>query len=320
MPPTVPADAASPAPTPGQPADIAHRLADVRSAVATRVFGKDDRIRLALACLLADGHLLIEDVPGVGKTTLAHGLADALGLRFARIQFTSDLMPSDILGVSVYDRGEAAFTFNAGPIFAQLVLADEINRASPRTQSALLEAMAERQVTIEGRTRALPQPFNVIATQNPLDQSGTFALPDSQLDRFLMRIEVGYPPRTAERRLLAGERDSTAAIAPVADATQLGVWQAAVRAVHTRDAVLDYLLELIEFSRRRGVFEQGLSPRAGLALRRAAQAWALQDARDYVMPEDIQAVLPAVVDHRLTRRDAGEGRASTLMREQVGVI
>ncbi|MES1951739.1 ATPase [Salinisphaera sp. S4-8] len=320
MPPTVPADAASTAPTPGQTADIAHRLADVRSAVATRVFGKDDRIRLALTCLLADGHLLIEDVPGVGKTTLAHGLADALGLRFARIQFTSDLMPSDILGVSVYDRGQASFTFKPGPIFAQLVLADEINRASPRTQSALLEAMAERQVTIEGQTRALPQPFTVIATQNPLDHSGTFALPDSQLDRFLMRIALGYPPASAERRLLAGERDHHEPLAPCADAEQLGRWQAAARTVHTRDAVLDYLLELIAFSRRRGVFEQGLSPRAGLALRRAAQAWALQDGRDYVIPEDIQAVLPAVVDHRLARRDAGEAPASTLMREQVGVI
>ncbi|WP_353220554.1 AAA family ATPase [Salinisphaera sp. S4-8] len=299
---------------------MAHRLADVRSAVATRVFGKDDRIRLALTCLLADGHLLIEDVPGVGKTTLAHGLADALGLRFARIQFTSDLMPSDILGVSVYDRGQASFTFKPGPIFAQLVLADEINRASPRTQSALLEAMAERQVTIEGQTRALPQPFTVIATQNPLDHSGTFALPDSQLDRFLMRIALGYPPASAERRLLAGERDHHEPLAPCADAEQLGRWQAAARTVHTRDAVLDYLLELIAFSRRRGVFEQGLSPRAGLALRRAAQAWALQDGRDYVIPEDIQAVLPAVVDHRLARRDAGEAPASTLMREQVGVI
>jgi MoxR-like ATPase len=318
MPPTVSADA-TPAPELGV-ADIAESLAAIRTATATRVFGKDDRIRLALACLLADGHLLIEDVPGVGKTTLALALADALGLSFARIQFTSDLMPSDILGVSVYDRGQAAFTFNAGPIFAQLVVADEINRASPRTQSALLEAMAERQVTIEGRTRALPQPFTVIATQNPLDHSGTFALPDSQLDRFLMRIELGYPPQTAERRLLAGERDTNTPLAPLADAEQLGRWQAAVRSVHTRDAVLDYLLELIEFSRRRGIFEQGLSPRAGLALRRAAQAWALQDARDYVMPEDIQAVLPAVVDHRLTRRDAGAGRASALMREQIGVI
>ena len=299
---------------------IGAELADVQRAVASRVFGKAERIRLALACLLADGHLLIEDVPGVGKTTLAHSLAQALGLTFSRIQFTSDLMPSDILGVSVYDRNAAAFHFNAGPIFAQLVLADEVNRASPRTQSALLEAMAERQVTIEGRTRALGTPFAVIATQNPVDHSGTFALPDSQLDRFLMRIDLGYPPDSAERRLLAEGSRRPPPLAPVADATALLRWQQAAAAVHTRDAVIDYLLQLVGFTRRSGVFEQGLSPRAGLALRRAAQAWALIDGRDFVMPEDVQAVLPAVVDHRLTRRDAGDSRASALLREQVGVI
>ena len=299
---------------------IGAELADVQRAVASRVFGKAERIRLALACLLADGHLLIEDVPGVGKTTLAHSLAQALGLTFSRIQFTSDLMPSDILGVSVYDRNAAAFHFNAGPIFAQLVLADEVNRASPRTQSALLEAMAERQVTIEGRTRALATPFAVIATQNPVDHSGTFALPDSQLDRFLMRIDLGYPPDSAERRLLAEGSRRPPPLAPVADTAALLRWQQAAAAVHTRDAVIDYLLQLVGFTRRSGVFEQGLSPRAGLALRRAAQAWALIDGRDFVMPEDVQAVLPAVVDHRLTRRDAGDSRASALLREQVGVI
>lgn len=295
-------------------------LADVQSAVASRVFGKPERIRLALACLLADGHLLIEDVPGVGKTTLAHSLAQALGLTFSRIQFTSDLMPSDILGVSVYDRNEAAFHFNPGPIFAQLVLADEVNRASPRTQSALLEAMAERQVTIEGATRALGDPFAVIATQNPVDHSGTFALPDSQLDRFLMRIDLGYPPQAAERRLLSDSRSTSAPLEPVADTRTLHRWQQAAAAVHTRDAVIDYLLQLVGFTRRSGIFEQGLSPRAGLALRRAAQAWALIDGRDFVLPEDVQAVLAAVVDHRLTRRDAGRAPASTLLREQVGVI
>lgn len=311
---------ASRAPSPGVDSTIATEIARVRQAVATRVFGKDERIRLALTCLLADGHLLIEDVPGMGKTTLAHSLAQALGLSFARIQFTSDLMPSDILGVSVYDRNAAAFHFNAGPIFAQLVLADEVNRASPRTQSALLEAMAERQVTIEGHTRELGTPFAVIATQNPVDHSGTFALPDSQLDRFLMRIDLGYPPDAAERRLLAEGSRRPPALAPVADVATLLRWQQAAAAVQTRDAVIDYLLQLVAFSRRAGVFEQGLSPRAGLALRRAAQAWALIDGRDFVMPEDVQAVLPAVVDHRLTRRDAGDGRASTLLREQVGVI
>ena len=299
---------------------IGAELAEVQRAVASRVFGKDERIRLALACLLADGHLLIEDVPGVGKTTLAHSLAQALGLTFSRIQFTSDLMPSDILGVSVYDRNAAAFHFNAGPIFAQLVLADEVNRASPRTQSALLEAMAERQVTIEGRTRELGNPFAVIATQNPVDHSGTFALPDSQLDRFLMRIDLGYPPDSAERRLLAEGSRRRAPLEAVADAETLLRWQQAAADVHTRDAVIDYLLQLVGFTRRSGVFEQGLSPRAGLALRRAAQAWALLDGRDFVMPEDVQAVLPAVVDHRLIRRDAGDGRASALLREQVGVI
>ncbi|MES1927941.1 ATPase [Salinisphaera dokdonensis CL-ES53] len=299
---------------------IGAELAEVQRAVASRVFGKDERIRLALACLLADGHLLIEDVPGVGKTTLAHSLAQALGLTFSRIQFTSDLMPSDILGVSVYDRNAAAFHFNAGPIFAQLVLADEVNRASPRTQSALLEAMAERQVTIEGRTRELGNPFAVIATQNPVDHSGTFALPDSQLDRFLMRIDLGYPPDSAERRLLAEGSRRRAPLEAVADAETLLRWQQAAADVHTRDAVIDYLLQLVGFTRRSGVFEQGLSPRAGLALRRAAQAWALIDGRDFVMPEDVQAVLPAVVDHRLIRRDAGDGRASALLREQVGVI
>lgn len=299
---------------------IGAELLQVQQAVAARVFGKDDRIRIALACLLADGHLLIEDVPGVGKTTLAHSLAQALGLSFSRVQFTSDLMPSDILGVSVYDRNAAVFRFNPGPIFAQLVLADEVNRASPRAQSALLEAMAERQVTIEGHTRELSAPFSMIATQNPVDRSGTFALPDSQLDRFLMRIDLGYPPASAERRLLAEGDRHPPPLAPVADAALLLRWQQAAAAVHTRDAVVDYLLQLIDFSRRSGVFEQGLSPRAGLALRRAAQAWALLDGRDFVMPEDVQAVMPAVVDHRLSRRDGGQARASALLREQVGVI
>lgn len=295
-------------------------LQRVREALATRVLGKPRQIDQALACVLAEGHLLIEDVPGVGKTTLAHGLAQALGLSFSRVQFTSDLLPSDILGVSVFDRNAADFRFTPGPIFAQMVLADEINRASPRTQSALLEAMAEGQVTIEGHTRDLGRPFTVIATQNPVDQSGTFNLPDSQLDRFLMRITLGYPPLGEEKRLLAGRTERAEPLAPVIDAAVLAQWQRAVAAVTTRDAVLDYLLRLLRFSRREGVFVQGLSPRAGLALRRAAQAWALLSARDFVLPEDVQAVLPAVVDHRLTATDGGDRTPSTILLEQVDAI
>lgn len=298
---------ASSADQPFDRAAIASTLDHARRAIGERLYDKDHAVRLALACVLADGHLLIEDIPGVGKTTLAHGLADTLGLTFSRIQFVSDLLPSDILGVSIFDRNEAAFVFRPGPIFAELVLADEINRASPRTQSALLEAMAERQVTIEGVTHRLQPPFNVLATQNPADHSGTFGLPDSQLDRFLMRIELGYPSAAAERRLLAGiepSRDtSQTRPAPVADRDTVLAWQRAAAGVGASDALLDYLQALIAETRREAVFERGLSPRGGLALRRAAQAWALLEGRDHILPEDIQAVLPAVVDHRLARRD-----------------
>ncbi|MES1926744.1 MoxR family ATPase [Salinisphaera sp. T31B1] len=297
----------------------AARLTAVQTALATRVLGKSHELRLALTCLLADGHLLIEDVPGVGKTTMAHAVAQVFGLTFSRIQFTSDLMPSDILGVSVFDRNTANFVFNRGPIFAELVLADEVNRASPRTQSALLEAMSERQVTVDGHTRRLAPPFNVIATQNPVDHSGTFALPDSQLDRFVMRIGMGYPPAEAERRLLAEGSQRDQPLTPIATPSDLLAWQRSTTHIATREAVIDYLLRLMHYSRRPGLFEQGLSPRAGLALRRAAQAWAMLDGRDFVLPEDIQAVLPAVADHRLHRRDGDKAPGSALLLEHVGV-
>lgn len=289
------------------------QLTQIQRQLGTRLLGKPRRIKLALTCLLAGGHLLIEDRPGVGKTTLARALAQVFALSFARIQFTSDLLPGDILGTSVYDRNEAAFHFHAGPIFAQLVLADEINRASPKTQSALLEAMAERQVSNEGQTRPLTPPFHVIATQNPAEHDGTFALPQSQLDRFLMCIDLGYPAPTAEKALLRNS-DRHTAMAPLtamADGADLLTWQHAASAVQTSDALLDYVLRLLTASRDKGTFRQGLSPRAGLALGRAAQAWALLDKRDFVLPEDVQAVLPAVVDHRLqaTAHTAGGNTA-----------
>ncbi|MGH8671751.1 MAG: AAA family ATPase [Burkholderiales bacterium] len=265
------------------------------------ILGKEHQIRLALACLLARGHLLVEDMPGVGKTTLAHVLANALGLQFQRIQFTSDLLPADILGVSIYERNNGVFKFHTGPIFHQVILADEVNRATPKTQSALLEAMEERQVTIEGETRPLPRPFFVIATQNPSHQVGTFPLPESQLDRFLMRIELGYPDSQAERALLRGRdrREVIADMQPCLDALTLDAIQRAVTEVHVADPLLDYLQAVIEFSRRSSEFITGLSPRAGLALLHSAQAWALMEGRNRVLPEDLQAVLPGVAGHRL---------------------
>jgi MoxR-like ATPase len=249
--------------------------------------------------------LLIEDLPGVGKTTLAHLLAKTLGLDYARIQFTSDLLPADVLGVSIFDRESGGFHFHPGPVFAQVILADEINRATPKTQSALLEAMEEQQVTIEGETRPLPTPFFVIATQNPTFQIGTFPLPESQLDRFLMRIELGYPEPGAERELLAGKdrRTMLAELAPVMTPEQLPPLQAQVDQVHASDALLDYVQALITCSRDCGQYRNGLSPRAGLALLRAARAWAMLTGRDHLLPEDIQSVLPAVAGHRLQPRD-----------------
>ena len=269
--------------------------------IARIVLGKETPIRLAVACLIARGHLLIEDVPGVGKTTLAHAVARSLGLTFQRIQFTSDLLPADILGVSVYDRDAGAFKFHPGPIFSQLILADEVNRATPKAQSALLEAMEEHQVTQEGETRPLPEPFFVIATQNPSHQVGTFPLPESQLDRFLMRIELGYPDPAAERDLYRGRdrRDLMAELKPAMDPPALAAIQRQVPEVHVSEAFMDYLQAIIAFSRENPAYAAGLSPRAGLALLRGAQAWALMAGRDHAVPEDLQAVLPGVVGHRL---------------------
>ena len=274
------------------------------------ILGKQHEIRQAIACLLAGGHLLIEDLPGVGKTTLAHALARLLGLEFSRIQFTSDLLPADITGVSIYERQRSEFHFLPGPIFSQLVLADEINRATPKTQSALLEAMEERQVTVEGETRALPEPFFVIATQNPSHQIGTFPLPESQLDRFLMRIELGYPDRSAERALLAagGQRTRADQLPALIDARELPGLQREVAAVHAAEPLIDYVQALVEATRRDPAFQHGLSPRAGLALLAAARAWAWLDGRDMVLPDDVQAVLPTVARHRL-RATQGTGMA-----------
>jgi MoxR-like ATPase len=265
------------------------------------ILGKETQIRLALACMIARGHLLIEDLPGVGKTTLAHVLARALGLHFQRIQFTSDMLPADIIGVSVYERDGGAFKFHPGPIFAQVILADEVNRATPKTQSALLEAMEEHQVTVETETRKLPEPFFVIATQNPSEQVGTFPLPESQLDRFLMRIELGYPDHDAERALLAGadRRDMLAGLAPCMSPAELVALQAGAQRVHVAPALLDYVQAIVAYTRRTPDYVAGLSPRAALALVHAARAWALLEGRDKVIPEDVQAILPGVAAHRL---------------------
>ncbi len=269
------------------------------------IVGKEQTIRQALACLIARGHLLIEDLPGVGKTTLSHVLAQALGLQFQRIQFTSDLLPADILGVSVYERETGAFTFHPGPVFSQVILADEVNRATPKTQSALLEAMEEHQVTIEGETRRLPDPFFVIATQNPAHLIGTFPLPESQLDRFLMRVEMGYPDAAAERGLLMGRdrRDMLEELSPCTSQEQLVALQKAAAAIHASGALVDYVQALLVNTRNDDRYISGLSPRAGLALLRSAKAWALMAGRREVFPEDVQAILPAVVGHRLHLRD-----------------
>jgi len=277
-------------------------------AAANRVIlGKENEVRLALTCLLAGGHLLIEDLPGMGKTTLAHTLARLLGLKFSRIQFTSDLLPADITGVSIYERETSRFRFLPGPVFAQLVLADEINRATPKTQSALLEAMEERQVTAEGETRPLPEPFFVIATQNPTHQIGTFPLPESQLDRFLLRIELGYPDHAAERALLAagGQREQAAHLEAILHANDLPALQLATASVHAAPPLIDYVQALIEATRRDPSFQHGLSPRAGLGLLAAARAWAWLDDRDMVVPDDVQAVLPGVACHRLRSAQGG---------------
>ncbi|MCO5976576.1 AAA family ATPase [Ideonella oryzae] len=277
------------------------RLTNLKGQVNNVIAGKTAQVEDSLACLLAGGHLLIEDVPGVGKTTLAHALAASLGLRFSRVQFTSDLLPSDLVGVSVFERQRDSFVFHPGPLFTQVLLADEINRAGPRTQSALLEAMEEHQVSVDGKTRPLPQPFFVIATQNPAEQLGTYPLPESQLDRFLMCISLGYPDRAAERTLLAGEdrREAVARLPAVMETDNLIEAMAAVRTVHASDALLDYLQALIEATRSGRWFVQGLSPRAGIGILRLARARALLQGRDHVAPDDLQALLPQALGHRL---------------------
>ncbi len=280
------------------------------------ILGKEEQLKLALSCLLARGHLLIEDLPGMGKTTLSHALAGVLGLQYNRIQFTSDLLPADILGVSIFERESGSdvgrFRFHPGPVFTQLLLADEINRATPKAQSALLEAMEEGQVTVEGETRPLPMPFFVIATQNPVSQSGTFPLPESQLDRFLMRIQLGYPNEKAERELLEGRDRRTMAsnLKPLLTTQELAQLQQQVNSVQASASVLDYVQRIIAFTRYEGGFQYGLSPRGALALLRSAKAWALVNGnRQHLLPEDIQAVLPAVVDHRLAEAADGGARS-----------
>jgi len=279
------------------------------------ILGKDAQIRLCLACLLARGHLLIEDIPGVGKTTLAHALARTLGLSFQRVQFTSDLLPADVLGVSIFDRETGKFRFQRGPIFAQLVLADEINRASPKAQSALLEAMEERQVTLDGQSMPLPEPFFVIATQNPQEQVGTFPLPESQLDRFLMRVHLGYPAAAAERELLSGvdRRDLVNSLGSVVGVEMLRKLQQGVLGIHVGPALLDYVQALVAHTRSAAGLSIGLSPRAAIGLLRAARAWALIEGRNTVIPEHVQAVFAAVVEHRVGQRDSGPAAVSRLL-------
>jgi len=287
------------------------KLHAVARQVGGIIVGKDVQIRQALTCLLAGGHLLVEDVPGVGKTTLSHALAISLGLRFNRVQFTSDLLPADVSGISIYEREKNGFVFHPGPIFTQVLLADEINRATPKTQSGLLEAMEERQVTADGVTRALPEPFFVIATQNPGHQIGTFPLPESQLDRFLMCLSLGYPDPASERALLMGEdrrallKSLPAAMTPA----ELAAAQRGLRAIHTAPALIDYVHALVQASRQNGSFAEGLSPRAALALVQAARAWAALEGRDHVIPEDVQAVLVPVCAHRLRPLKSAHGVA-----------
>jgi len=292
--------------------DLWQALRQAQAQVNTLVLGKAHEVRLAFVALLSDGHLLIEDLPGLGKTTLAHAMAATLGLGFQRVQFTSDLLPSDIVGVSVYDAQARRFEFHPGPIFAHVLLADEINRAPPRTQSALLEAMAEHQVTVDGTTHVLPQPFFVIATQNPVDLSGTYPLPDSQLDRFLLRLNLGYPNEDAERALLAGSdrRDLIAQAMPVLGETDVLRLRRAVAAIHASDALVGYVQALLARSRRHAGVRVGLSPRAGIALLRASRAYALLLGRDHVLPEDVQALFGAVAAHRLVAdADAGDDKS-----------
>lgn len=297
-------------------------VAKAIAEVGNVLLGKDQQIRLALCCLFSQGHLLIEDLPGMGKTTLSQALAKVLGLSYNRIQFTSDLLPADILGVSIFDQSSGQFSFHQGPVFTQILLADEINRTTPKSQSALLEAMAEGQVTIEGETRPLPRPFFVIATQNPITQSGTFPLPESQLDRFLMKISLGYPDPDAELELFKGvdSQRQLAALQPVIDVQQLLKIQQQVENIKASDALLAYLQRLIAFSRSQQEFAHGLSPRGALALLRCAKAWAMMAGRAHVIPEDIQAVLPAVAEHRLNSSLDQRGEGGSMVARMLDAV
>lgn len=305
--------------------NLKNDVQQITDEIGTVLLGKDHEIRLALCCLFAGGHLLIEDLPGMGKTTLSHALATVLGLNFNRIQFTSDLLPADILGYSIYDQNTSEFRFQSGPIFTQVLLADEINRTTPKTQSALLEAMAEGQVTIEGQTRSLGEPFFVIATQNPSSQSGTYPLPESQLDRFLMRLEIGYPNAQSERKILRGGANSSSTEIQIKciSETLLDDMHVASNQVGLSDAVLDYVQRIIEFSRASEFFDYGLSPRGALALVNCARTWACMDGRTHVLPEDIQTVLPSVATHRFRATTQFQGNSHALVQQlltQVQVI
>jgi MoxR-like ATPase len=305
--------------TPLRDENLQHRLHAAIAQVNKVLLGKARQVKLAFTCLVAGGHLLLEDVPGVGKTTLAHALAASFALEFQRVQFTSDLLPSDIIGVSMYERETGQFRFHPGPVFAGLLLADEINRATPKTQSALLEAMAERQVTVDGQTHALPDPFFVVATQNPLDLAGTFPLPDSQLDRFMLRVSLDYPDASAERELLTGSdrRDLLTNLTPQLDAASLAALNRQSRTITASPALLDYLQALLAASRRHPDVRVGLSPRAGLSLLAAARAWAMLSNRGHVLPEDLQALFVPLAGHRLvaSRGANGETLARTLLSE-----
>jgi MoxR-like ATPase len=305
--------------TPLRDENLQRRLHAAIAQVNRVLLGKARQVKLAFTCLIAGGHLLLEDVPGVGKTTLAHALAASFALDFQRVQFTSDLLPSDIIGVSMYERETGQFRFHPGPVFAGLLLADEINRATPKTQSALLEAMAERQVTVDGQTHALPEPFFVVATQNPLDLAGTFPLPDSQLDRFMLRVSLDYPDASAERELLTGSdrRDLLTRLTPQLDAASLTALYRQMQTITASPALLDYLQALLTASRRHPDIRVGLSPRAGLSLLAAARAWAMLSDRGHVLPEDIQALFVPLAAHRLVaaRGASGETLARTLLSE-----
>lgn len=280
------------------------------------IFGKQQQIKLALTCLFSEGHLLIEDLPGMGKTTLSHALSAVLGLSYQRIQFTSDLLPADILGTNVFNSTEHSFTFHKGPIFSQVVLADEINRAGPKTQSALLEAMEEQQVTVDGKKYTLPNPFFVIATQNPLYQSGTYPLPESQLDRFLMRISLGFPPKEAEKRLILNmQKRDYSQLPKRINQQELAAIQTQISQITLSSPVIDYIIELVNYTRTSNAFASSLSPRASMALAKAARSWAFIDGRDFVMPEDVQAVFASVCQHRLgLHNESGEAQVNDILK------